>query len=80
MNAARTLAIVLLVALLGAGVSGSADAQRRKVQVKPEPQLISCEDGWCLVREETMRELVTGVKKMNDHVQELRVMCGWEPK
>ena len=47
---------------------------------QPEEQRdILCRDGWCVVREPTLRGLVENLQKLSLHVETLRKLCKWEP-
>lgn len=45
-----------------------------------QEQQIICRDGWCLVRQDQLSQMVTNMQALAKHVQELRWLCKWEPK
>ncbi len=41
---------------------------------------VSCLNGWCIVKQDTLRSLLEGLQKLSAHTTELRRLCGWERK
>lgn len=44
------------------------------------PEDLRCVDGWCLVRQDTLRVLVEGLQKYEERTQQLEAFCGWRTK
>ena len=38
---------------------------------------VMCDQHWCRIKKETLKELLTGAQKLQAHVEELRHLCGW---
>ena len=60
----RTL---LLAALLAVPVQ-AAEGE------KPD---VICQNGWCLVKHDTLKTLIEGLQKLSTHTTELHALCGW---
>ena len=43
-----------------------------------EPERIRCSDGWCVMSEPMLRQIVATIEQLTKHSQELRELCGWE--
>ena len=41
---------------------------------------VRCVNGWCLVKQDTLKSLLTGLQKLDEHARELRELCGWRDK
>lgn len=39
---------------------------------------VRCVNGWCLVKQDTLKEFVIGLQRLDNHVRELRALCGWD--
>lgn len=48
---------------------------------EPVPPVdVVCNKGWCAVRADTLKGLIEHMKKLSDHSEQLRILCGWKDK
>lgn len=59
---------------------GKDDARVMAPDGPPPPSDLRCADGWCLVRQDTLRVLVEGLQKYEERTQQLEAFCGWRIK
>ena len=44
-----------------------------------DEQMVICDGkGWCLIRHDSLRELLSGQRKLIAYVEELQKLCGWQ--
>ena len=61
----RTLLALVLLAL----------PAQAAIPVKPD---VVCSNGWCAIRQDTLKALIVNTQKLSEHTMELRVLCGWD--
>lgn len=45
-----------------------------------EEAIVSCDRGYCVIRQDALQDLITNQKRLIAHVTELRKLCGWRDK
>ena len=41
---------------------------------------VSCNKGWCLIREPALREVLDGLKRTTAYAYQLQQLCGWKDR
>lgn len=45
-----------------------------------KPEDVRCLNGWCMVKQDTLMQIVTALQKLNAYTAELNKLCGWKDK
>ena len=44
-----------------------------------DEQMVICDGkGWCLIKQDSLQELLSGQRRLIAYVDELQKMCGWQ--
>ncbi len=43
-----------------------------------KPEDVRCLNGWCMVKQDTLIQIVTALQKLNTYTRELNKLCGWK--
>lgn len=43
-----------------------------------EPEDVSCLNGWCIVKQDTLVKIINSLDALAKHTRDLRTLCGWK--
>lgn len=70
--------VVVVCALLARPAQATPDPAR--ADGPPAVQDVYCDNGWCAIRQDTLRAIITALQKMSGERAQLRELCGWKDR
>jgi hypothetical protein len=74
------IALLLVLVPVACQISQAQAPDTTRADGPMQPEDIRCANGWCVVRQDTMKSLLAGLQKLDEHASQLRWMCGWRER
>lgn len=72
------IVLLLIFVPLACTISQAQEPPEQRADGPVPAEDVRCVNGWCLVKQDTLKQILAGMQKLDSHVRDLRQLCGWE--